>query len=274
MAKKSSRKKSRGKGLLFFLIIVLVWWFNNFTLTKTNVCFTDEKINDIITIVQISDLHGAEFGKDNENLIKDIESQNPDLVFVTGDMYTNINGNNGKETALKLMKSLGEKFKVYYVNGEHDNEDAEFFKSMEESGVNVFNYENEIITVKNTTLHLYGINNVYYTDTFDLHNAFVSDSNYYSILLAHASNFKKFEEFGVDLAVCGDTHGGMFRLPFVGAVYDGSVIFPERYGTYMKGTYTLGDSKLFITSGLGNYPLPVRFCNRPEIAVIKLAPNN
>lgn len=257
---------------MFVLLVIFVWWFNNFTLTETNVCFTDEKINDIITIVQITDLHGAEFGKDNINLIRKIENQNPDLVFVTGDMYTNLSGNNGRETAINLLKSLGERFTVYYVNGEHDNDDTEFFNEIKASGVNILNYENEIITVKNTVLHLYGINNVYYTDTFDLHNAFVSDSNNYSILLAHSSNFKKFAEFGIDLTVCGDTHGGMFRMPLVGAVYDGNTLLPERYGTYIKGTYTLGDSNLFISSGLGNYPFPIRFCNRPEIAVIKLAP--
>ena len=32
----------------------------------------------------------------------------------------------------------------------------------------------------------------------------------------------------------------------------------------------MGDKKLFVSSGLGSYPIPVRFLNRPEIAVIHL----
>ena len=259
---------------LYIPVILIIWWFSNFTLTVNNVCFTDERINDIITIVQLTDLHGAKFGADNARLIRKVEEQSPDLVFVTGDMYSNISRNSGRETALNLMEKLGEKFTVYYINGEHENGDDEFYELLEDAGVNVLNYKDEIITVKNTKLHLYGIDNVYYSDTFDLNNAFVPDSENYSILLAHASNFKKFADFGIDLSVCGDTHGGLFRLPVVGAVYDGSTFFPERYGTYMKGTYNIGESSLFISSGLGNYPLPVRFCNRPEIAVISLSPEN
>ena len=224
--------------------------------------------------MQISDLHGAVFGKDNRRLIDKIEAQNPDLIFVTGDMYTNLSGNNGQETALKLLQYLGEHYEVYYINGEHDNDNHEFFSALESSGVHVFNYKDEIITVKNTKLHLYGINNVYYTDTFDLHNAFESDNENYSILLAHSSNFAKFREFGADLSICGDTHGGMFRLPVIGAVYDGSTLLPEQQGIYMKGEYTVDGSTLFISSGLGSYPAPVRFFNRPEVVSIKLAPQN
>ena len=257
---------------LYIPVILIIWWFSNFTLTVNNVCFTDERINDIITIVQLTDLHGAKFGKDNERLKKLVARQAPDLVFVTGDMYSNLSQDSGIDNAMSLMEYLGENYTTYYINGEHDSENQEFYDAMAAHGVHVLNYDDEIITVKNTTLHLYGINNVYYSDTFDLSNAFTRDYSNYSVLLAHASNFQKFADFGIDLSICGDTHGGMYRLPVLGAVYDGSTFFPERYGTYMKGTYTLGESKLFISSGLGNYPAPVRFCNRPEIAVITLAP--
>lgn len=257
---------------LFIPVLLIVWWFSNFTLNVSEVCFSDPRIKDDITIVQLTDLHDAKFGRNNKRLIKKIEKQNPDLIVVTGDMYSNIAENSGKKTALSLMKALGEKYDVYYINGEHDSEDSEFYNEMEKSGVHIFNYKDEIITVKNTKLHLYGVNNVYYSDSFNLNNEFEPDSENYSIILAHSSNFRKFAEFGADLSICGDTHGGIFRLPVIGAVYDGDRFFPDRNGFYIKGTYSIGESNLFISSGLGNYPFPARFCNRPEIAVIKLAP--
>ncbi len=272
--KKEKRKRARKRRFIFLLVIIFTWWFSNFTLKVTDVCFTDKRINDVITIVQITDLHGAVFGKGNKNLISEIEKQEPDLVFVTGDMYTNLTENSGRDTALELMKYLGEHFNVYYINGEHDSEDESFYREIEESGVNVLNYKDEVVRIKNTTLHLYGINNVYYSDTFNLKNAFVPDKNNYSVLLAHSSNFKKFADFGIDLSVCGDTHGGMFRLPYVGAVYYDGNLLPDRNGFYVKGTYTIGDSTLFVSSGLGAYPLPIRFFNRPEIVNIKLAPES
>lgn len=279
MKKKQSRKqklmrqkKIRIRISLFIPLLLIIWWFNNFTLTVNDVCFTDSRINDVITIVQLTDLHGAKFGIKNRTLIRKIEEQSPDLIVVTGDMYSNITENSGRKTALELMQYLGENFEVYYINGEHDGSDEGFYSQLEASGVHVMNYKDEIITVKNTKIHLYGINNVYYSDTFDLSNAFTPDEENYSILLAHSSYFRRFADFGMDLSICGDTHGEMFRLPVIGALYDGNTILPDRQGIYTKGTYTLGDSSLFISSGLGNYPLPVRFCNRPEIAVIELAP--
>lgn len=253
------------------LAFIAVWWFNNYTINIHHETVSDERINDDITIVHISDLHSASFGKDNENLIEKIRAQKPDLIATTGDMHTS-NDENGKETALKLLTALTDIAPVYYVNGEHDFRES-FSESLKENGVHVLDYADEVVTIKNTKLHLYGITNVYYTPTFDLANKFEPDDDTYSILLAHIQNFDKFAKFGIDLSLCGDTHGGVFRLPFVGAVYtpDGG-LFPELSGKYIKGMYERDGKLMYISSGLGNYPLPARFCNRPEIAVIKLVP--
>ena len=160
---------------------------------------------------------------------------------------------------------------VYYVNGEHDNSDS-FNSELEQAGVIVLDYKDEVVTIGKTTLHLYGINNVYYTNSFDLANEFELDESAYNILLAHINNFEKFASFGVDLSICGDTHGGQVRLPYVGAVYMDGVWFPENEGKFVDGLYEIDGKKLFISSGLGSNPIPVRLWNRPEISVIKLVP--
>ncbi len=147
-------------------------------------------------------------------------------------------------------------------------------KNLKDNGVRVLDYEDEIITIKNTNLHIYGIDNVYYSPTFCLENEFSLDEKNYTILLAHIANLPKFEEFGIDLALSGDTHGGQIRIPFLGAVYTQDAWFPELQGKVMKGLYTKNNTNLFISSGLGNYPLPIRIFNNPEIAVIKLIPKN
>ena len=272
--KKSRNRKARKRIAVIIIVLLFVWWFNNFTLTVSTETVKSDKINDEITIVQISDLHGAQFGKGNSHLIKAVQKQKPDLVFATGDMYT-LGENGGMQTALDLMAELAKEFTVYYVNGEHDYafKSTEFFDSLTASGVNVLNYKDEIITVKNTKLHIYGINNAQYSDTFDLANAFERDEKNYSVLLAHIPNFRKFADFGIDISFCGDTHGGLFRLPVIGAVYDGEDILPELKGKYSKGLYELDGKYMFISSGLGSYPAPVRFLNRPEVCVIKLTPD-
>lgn len=256
--------------LFALLIIVFMWWINNYTISVNTSAVESDLIKDEITIVHLSDLHGASFGKNNNTLISRIAAQSPDFIAVTGDMFT-YESENGKETALNLLKELAEMYPVYYVNGEHDDDES-FFSLLKESGVNVLNYEDEVVTVKNTKIHLYGIDNVYFPPAFDLENAFEKDEETFSILLSHMPEFDKFESFGIELTLSGDTHGGLFRLPFVGAVYDGSTVFPDMNGELVKGLYEKDGQYIHISGGLGNYPISVRCWNRPEIAVIKLQP--
>lgn len=256
--------------VLVLALIVFIWWFNTYTVKTETIEISDSRIKDEITIVHIADLHGYEFGKDNNSLIDGIAEQTPNFIVATGDMFSN-GSEEGREVALKLMSALTEIAPVYYVNGEHDNSDSFDFE-LEQSGVKVLDYEDEVVEIGSTKLHLYGINNVYYTDSFDLANEFILDEGAYNILLAHIQNFSKFASFGIDLSLCGDTHGGQVRLPFVGAVYMEDTWFPERDGRYVDGLYELDGKKLFISSGLGSNPIPARFWNRPEISVIKLVP--
>ncbi|MCC8022492.1 MAG: metallophosphoesterase [Clostridiales bacterium] len=248
------------------------WYFENFTLTITEVEIHDEKIQDAVTIVQITDLHGASFGRDNRRLIRTILNQEPDLVVATGDMYTN-GDIEGRKTALALLEELAGQVPVYFVNGEHDHY-QDFLRDLCQAGVRVLDYQEEMVQIGGTKLHLYGINNVYYSATFDLTREFTLDSEAYTILLAHILNRPAFSEFGADLTICGDTHGGIVRLPKLGPIYFEGEWFPGRTGAdlYDKGLFEAGEGKFFISSGLGSYPYPVRLFNRPEVAVIRLLP--
>ncbi len=268
---KKRKKIHVGTALMLALMLLFLWWINNFTLSTNKCSVKSELINDEITIVHISDLHDTSYGKNNKSLIKRILAQAPDFVAVTGDMFS-YNSETGKEKSLIFLTELAKYVTVYYVNGEHDD-DEDFFVSLKNGGVNVLNYEDEIITVKNTRIHLYGIDNVYFPEHFDLKNAFEPDNENFSILLSHLSDeFDNYRSFGIDLTLSGDTHGGLFRLPFIGSVFDGEDIFPDKNGKLVKGLYEKDASYIHITGGLGNHPVPIRFFNRPEVAVIKLLP--
>lgn len=273
--KKNKRKKKKNgsfRWLVFSFAVFCLWLFSTFNLKTTEVEIKSEKIKDEITIVQITDLHGSDFGMNNSFIINKIEKAEPDFVVVTGDMYTR-GSNEGKNTALKLMSKIGEKYSTYFVNGEHDNEE-DFIAELKESNVSVLDYKSEDITIGKTDIRLYGITNVYYSPTFDLGNEFTLDKSKYNILLAHISNKEAFASFGIDLCICGDTHGGQVRLPFIGGLYGTSGWLPELRdeNAFVKGLYKHENTDFFISSGLGNYPIPLRFMNRPEIAVIKLVP--
>ena len=276
MKKRRRKRKKNGsfRWLVFSFAVFCLWLFSTFTLTTTEVEIKSEKIKDEIIIVQITDLHGSDFGMNNSFIINKIEKAEPDFVVITGDMYTR-GSDEGRNTALKLMSKIGEKYNTYFVNGEHDNEDG-FITELKENNINVLDYKSEDITIGKTGIRLYGITNVYYTPTFDLANEFTLDESKYNILLAHITNKEAFADFGMDLCICGDTHGGQVRLPFIGGLYGTNGWLPELRdkNAFVKGLYKYENTSFFISSGLGNYPIPLRFMNRPEIAVIKLMPKN
>ncbi|MBP9988496.1 MAG: metallophosphoesterase, partial [Ruminococcus sp.] len=94
-----------------------------------------------------------------------------------------------------------------------------------------------------------------------------------NILLAHIPHYQSFKSFNSDLIFCGDTHGGMIRLPKIGAVYYDGMFFPKQYTNELitdKGLFEFENTKLFVTSGLGGYPVLFRLNNRPEICSITL----
>lgn len=275
MKKQSGRKKKRNKeliGILAVMILLFIWLFSTFTVTTTREQFKSEKIKENITIVQLTDLHGADFGLNNMSIVRKVEKAEPDLVVVTGDMYTT-GDDFSRSTALKLMKKLAENYTVLFVNGEHDNEES-FFEDLRANGIDVLDYKFKDFNIKGNDIRIYGITNVYFSPTFDLTNEFTLDSSKYNILLSHICNEEAFARLGLDLCICGDTHGGQVRLPFIGGLYGTTGWLPElrNENEFIKGKYRWDNTDFFISSGLGNYPLPLRFMNRPEVAVIEITP--
>lgn len=97
--------------------------------------------------------------------------------------------------------------------------------------------------------------------------------NTYTILLSHRPElFDLYANGDIDLIFSGHTHGGQFRLPFLGGIlapHQG--IFPK----YDGGLYTEEEageiiSQMIVSRGIGNSLFPFRFNNRPEIVLVEL----
>ena len=85
--------------ILMLIIIILIPFclFQNKHLVITTYTYESEKLGadlDGYRIVQISDLHNAEFGKENKKLLETIRSCSPDIIVITGDLvdsnHTNV----------------------------------------------------------------------------------------------------------------------------------------------------------------------------------------
>lgn len=280
--KPKTKKKTKfriWKLFLFITIVLIIWWYNNFTIKINTEKIKSPKVASNIRIAVLSDYHAVKYGISPEKIIHQIEKADPDLVFFLGDMYTEDSDWDEIQIAVDLMSgTVKEGYSSYFVAGEHDRSEK-YYAKLAESGVHVMNYQYEVINVNGTNLGIFGIDNAYFSPTFDLSNAFIIDESNYNILLAHIPMYEHYEKFGADLTLCGDTHGGIIQLPFGrGPAYYQGNWFPEIKGqkedVYDKGLFNMKNGFMYITSGIGNSPFPARFNNRPEIAVIDIVPSH
>ena len=269
------KKKHKFKKLIFLflsLILIFVWIYNNFTLEINEVNLTDNKANEEVRIMLISDLH-LSFYSDTDKIINMTENSEPDLIFLLGDMYSR-RQTSKIDRVITFMNELSEIADVYVVTGDHDYDEEYKEKLRTLEKVHLLEYTYADINIKGNDLRIYGINNVYFTDTFDLHNEFDEPpQEKINILLSHIPSISSYGDFGFDYIFCGDSHGGMIRLPLLGGIYFDGYILPEiTYDRPItdKGLYEFENTSLFVTSGVGHYPFPLRLNNRPEICLIKI----
>ena len=269
------QKSKRGFALLVSLIIVLsfIWCYNNFTIKITQEIVACEKAEGEIRIAVMSDLHSYSFGRDNLKIIETTRELSPDLIFFLGDIYSR--GQTNKiEQAVSFLEALSEIADVYVVTGDHDTDELYKAELKAAESIRLLDYEKADIAINSNALSVYGIDNVYFSTSFDLNNEFDKpDENRINILLSHIPSVEHYGDFGFDFIFCGDTHGGMIRLPLLDGLYFDGYLLPKLTykGTLTdKGLFEFENTSLFVTSGLGNYPFPLRFNNRPEICLITI----
>lgn len=270
---KSKPKFKKHILVILVLIVVGVWIFNNFTIKNVEEILISDKIDSEVKIAVISDLHSFRYGKNNEVILSRIKDAEPDLIFVLGDMYSK--GQTDKiDSTVSFISYLADIAEVCIVTGDHDY-DSEYKEKLKATkNVNLLDYEYRDFNINGNELRIYGIDNVYFSSTFDLHKEFEDpDQSKINILLSHIPTIRHYGDFGFDFIFSGDSHGGLIRIPFLGGIYFNGYILPEitYYDTVTdKGLYEFQNTSLFVTSGIGHYPFPLRFNNRPEICFITI----
>lgn len=218
------------------------------------------------TILHLTDLHTKEYGFEQEDLIRLIKGRHYDLIALTGDFIDKRNPD--FEPVIPLLKGIADK-PAFFVPGNHEWGSGFHIKDRLESlGVKVLDNKSSKIVLGSSHIWLVGVDDPY-LGRAKLAQALENiPENAVKILLAHAPNiFPRALESGIDLTLAGHTHGGQVRLPLLGAiVVPGQGLFPK----YDYGLFQEGGKSMIINGGLGESLLPVRFCNRPEIVLIKL----
>lgn len=279
--------QKRRKWIICFVIVVAVFaiwlYWGNSSIEVTNMRISDKFIpkqfNGFV-IVHISDLHNAEFGENQHDILEKICDVNPDIIVITGDLidsnHTNI------DVAMKFVEGVSKVAPVYYVTGNHEAWSENYStlrEQLEQLDVSILDDKSVYLLQEEAAIQLIGLNDpdfMLHNDLFGEKKAMidqklqeiVEDNSHYSILLSHRPELiETYSNHSINLVLSGHAHGGQFRIPFIGGI-----IAPDQgfFPKYTAGKYVVGKTQMIVSRGLGNSIIPIRMNNRPEVVVIEL----
>ena len=284
-ANEIKKKLLRRKWFLLLIFIGLISFSVYQGNTTVGVTYNDiysDKIPadfDNYSIVQLSDLHDAEFGENHLEVVNKVKKITPQAIFITGDFIDSNRYN--LEQSLILIEELQFVAPIYYVTGNHEvaTKDLDQIKgALEDMGVRVLSDEADIVKFNTSTssIAVGGIEDPLASQLEDneavkasVERAFKNvPDTMFKVLLSHRpEQFDVYVEQGIDVTFSGHAHGGQFRIPGIGGLASpGQGWFPK----YSSGVHVKDDSHMVVSRGLGNSIIPVRLFNQPEIVVVTL----
>ena len=273
------RKLKKCIPLILALLLALLWW-DNARLVTEEFSYADALLPESFEgfrIVQLSDLHGRDFGA---RLPEAVAAAKPDCIVLTGDF---VDENTVCASLEDSVRAIAEIAPTYFVTGNHEwgaHKAKETLSYFREWGVTCL--ENTYVPIERDggRIFLTGIHdpNGYAdqkTPSELARELYAAEGEPYWLLLAHRSNRFDGEycRLGANLTLSGHAHGGIWRLPFTDGLFSTNFsLLPS----FTSGFYTCTgadceDETVFVSRGLGNSPrwLP-RVMNAPQIAVITL----
>ena len=269
--------------LVMLLISIMVSWviWGNLSVETNKLTVTSKDLPeafDNFSIAHISDLHNAEYGKNNEKLIDILEAESPNIIAITGDLIDSNHTN--LEVALSFAQQAVKIAPCYFVTGNHEawigSQYEELKTSLQNTGITVLQDEAIELNYGDVCIQLIGLNDPDFSERDRLLSESILEaklsqvniSDGFTILLSHRPEyFNVYQNKNIDLVLSGHAHGGQFRLPLGGGVIaPGQGLFPK----YDAGAYTENGTTMIVSRGIGNSIIPVRINNPPEIVIIEL----
>lgn len=213
-----------------------------------------------------------------QRYVDKINSQNPDLVLIAGDVITS--SPDYIKTAGKFIGKIKSKNGTYSCVGDHDNwaYRRDYVRSLREVKESL---QNNTVEMPDNELRYIDFDSSRIGITFITHNYVtkISETTLRNISSSNKADFKIFlthqpQEFLInravkdkyDLFLAGHTHGGQITLlfPFI-------QLTPTIFETsYIKGDFTFNNTLAIICGGLGMSLAPIRYNSTPEIVMITL----
>lgn len=264
--------------LLLGLLMTGFFWYENCTLQSDGLTVSDPALPEAfvgLRIVVLADLHGRQFGADNERLLAAVAAAEPDLIALDGDL---IEETTELPVAESLALGLTALAPTFYVTGNHEWASGcarPLMTLLDNCGVHVLENTWQRLMRDGQSILLAGVNDPngpYDQKTPEEVVAEMREAegeDCWILMLCHRNDqLALWSSLGVNLVLSGHGHGGIIRLPLVGGLLGTDrQLFPE----YDAGLYALNETQMVVSRGLGNTGLRFRLGNRPQVLVVELS---
>ncbi|MBO6061266.1 MAG: metallophosphoesterase [Clostridia bacterium] len=300
-AKELSPKKRDARSRLICAALLLVCFFAAVLALDAYRCRSDfiiaeyeipsEKITAPVRIAMLSDLHESSFGPGNSRLIEAVEELSPDVIVCVGDMVSRTAKEEELHISRELIESLSRIAPTYLSLGNHDEEYIRrhgigLLELYDQAGAVILDSAFADITPAGQSIRIGGVYGYCfpYGRSEEVFNASSTgrffknfeDTSSFKLLLCHKptdyyleSESDYFVDHDVDLILSGHTHGGLWRIPFLGCPY-----LPQQ-GFFPKldhGMKRVGSTEMLIGAGLGHGSMLFRMNDPCELVSITLVP--
>ena len=261
------------------VIALSVGWYLDHKVWQTSYELeTNKKIPDL-KVAMFADSHlGTTFDdKGFSEHLKVIEAQNPDIVVIVGDY---VDDGTTKEQMIKATQALGKmktKYGVYFVSGNHDKgyygagyrgfSERELLETLRQNGIKVLRDENVLI---DNTFYIIGRKDFSVIKESGGYREPMEnlvkdlDPRQYMIVLDHQpTDFENQAKSGVDLVLCGHTHGGqLFPFNQVGKWIGANDLV---YGHEKRQ-----NTDFIVTSGISDWAIKFKTGTKSEFVIIHI----
>jgi hypothetical protein len=256
-------------------IILLAGYFNALYPRINNITINTNKSIEgykSFRIGMASDIHLGSIISNGrlERFVRMMNSQNPDIILLAGDIFDEDLGPVIKNDMGKLLSQLKAPLGIYAVTGNHeyiggvvpavDYLEMHNIRVIRDSSLLVNGLLNVVGREDRQARVMAGISRKPLTDIVK-----GIDKQLFTILLDHQP-FNLFEavDAGIDLQLSGHTHHGqMFPFNFITkAIFEVS-----------RGLKRIDNTYVYVSTGFGTWGPPIRIGNRPEVVIIDIVAN-
>jgi len=258
-------------------IVVYSTWIEPFQLGVTRQKYQTAKWKvdaPPLRLLQVGDIHIERIGPRERHLNQVIAELKPDVIVFTGD-FVNLSNTDDpiSEGDIRAIISQWQApLGVYCVSGTPLVEPLERVKAFVKGLDNLKLLPNQWISLNTPggALNILGL-----VVTHDMKRdrdllkkmMLTAPAKGMNLLLMHPPDIApEANELGIDLYLCGHTHGGQIRFPFIGAIFSSSHLGNQ----FIMGRYELGKTTLYTSRGVGLEGLGApraRFLCPPEIVL-------